>query len=97
MSSDIRKASEDYFDTTQAVADVGQSRFLQVSFLLNWMQLLQMNHTFGEHVVHADLYHVDVTRKQLTKNIDALFPEVFDELKYAFSDHIPQTEGLLHT
>ncbi|KAJ2929753.1 hypothetical protein H1R20_g7315, partial [Candolleomyces eurysporus] len=56
------------------------------------IDLLQMAHTFGEDVCKAEAYHVDVTRRQLTKNIETLFPEVFDELKAAFNDHLPQTE-----
>ena len=54
---------------------------------------MQINHTFGEHVANAEAYHIDVVRKQLTKNIETLFPEFFDELKTAFHDHLPQTEG----
>jgi hypothetical protein len=52
-----------------------------------------MDHTFGEETCRAETYHIGVTRKQLTKNIETLFPEVFDELKTSFNDHLPQTEG----
>ncbi|RXW24407.1 hypothetical protein EST38_g1432 [Candolleomyces aberdarensis] len=56
------------------------------------IDLLQMDHTFGEDVCKAETYHIDVTRRQLTKNIETLFPEIFDELQTAFNDHLPQTE-----
>ncbi|KAJ2919181.1 hypothetical protein MD484_g1192, partial [Candolleomyces efflorescens] len=56
------------------------------------IDLLRMDHTFGEETCKAETYHIGVTRRQLTKNIETLFPEVFDELETAFHDHLPQTE-----
>lgn len=36
---------------------------------------------------------VSVVRQQLTKNLGAIFPELWDEIKHAFDDEIPRTTG----
>ena len=38
-------------------------------------------------------YHVLVVRAQLTRNIGALFSEIRDESKAAFTDAIPESDG----
>ncbi|KAK7446289.1 hypothetical protein VKT23_014495 [Stygiomarasmius scandens] len=52
---------------------------------------LQIDHTLGKsHRMH--LYHVNVVRSALTKNIAVRFSDVRDEIMAAFADEIPVSE-----
>lgn len=52
------------------------------------MQMLDIEHTLGPEIA-ADSWHNDLVRVNLTKNMDAVFPEVRDEVASAFEDYIP--------
>ena len=51
-----------------------------------------MDYTFGR-ANRLDPYHLDVVRGALTRNIASCFADVQDEIKAAFKDNIPMTEG----
>ncbi len=51
-----------------------------------------MDYTFGRSN-RLDPYHLDVVRGALTRNIASCFADVQDEIKAAFRDNIPMTEG----
>ncbi len=57
------------------------------------MQQLQTDYTVSRSI-SADPYHVEVIRGAFTRNIAACFADVQDEIRAAFSDHIPMTEGM---
>lgn len=52
-----------------------------------------MDYVLGKHVSDAEWYHVSVTQKQMNRNVSVLFPGIMDEMRAAFEDHIPLTEG----
>ncbi|PBK85903.1 cytochrome P450 [Armillaria gallica] len=51
-----------------------------------------MDYTFGRSA-RVDPYHFEVVRGALTRNIASCFADVQDEIKAAFKDNIPMTEG----
>ena len=42
----------------------------------------------------TDQYHVFVIRNQLTKNLGVVFPDIHDEIVYAFDKLIRPTAGV---
>ncbi len=40
-----------------------------------------------------DQFHVAVVRDKLTRNLGALYPDVFDEISVSFNEYIPATDG----
>ncbi|KAG2085392.1 cytochrome P450 [Suillus discolor] len=50
--------------------------------------LLQVKYTFGVDVQEYP-YHIQVTRNHLSRNLQALFPDVYDEINHVFSTIIP--------
>ncbi len=52
-----------------------------------------MDYTISRSI-GGDPYHVEVIRGALTRNIAACFADVQDEIRAAFTDHIPMTEGM---
>lgn len=55
-------------------------------------KFLQILYTIGPEAFH-DNYHVEVVRSPLTRNLAARFPDVQDEIRSAFEEFIPQTQG----
>ncbi len=51
-----------------------------------------MDYTFGRDA-RLDPYHAEVVRGTLTRNIASCFADIQDEIKAAFRDNIPMTEG----
>ncbi|KAJ8586523.1 cytochrome P450 [Rhizopogon salebrosus TDB-379] len=54
--------------------------------------LLQVKYTFGFDVQEYP-YHVQVIRNHLSRNLEGLFPDVYDEIAHAFSAIIPSDQG----
>nr|BED42931.1 cytochrome P450 monooxygenase [Trametes versicolor] len=52
-------------------------------------QVLQLRHTLGPGV--DDQFHVAVVRDKLTRSLQALCPDVVDEISAAFQEYIPAT------
>ena len=52
-----------------------------------------MDITMGPAMAN-NLYHIEVVRSQLTRNIGTLFGEVKDEIGLAFDEYIGQTDGM---
>lgn len=51
--------------------------------------MLQLRHTLGPGV--DDQFHVAVVRDKLTRSLQALCPDVVDEISAAFQEYIPAT------
>lgn len=52
------------------------------------VQLLELDTTIGP-AFHADPYHIDVIRTQLTRGIGNAFPSLYDEIGDAFEELLP--------
>ncbi|KAF8574248.1 cytochrome P450 [Ramaria rubella] len=52
---------------------------------------LAVSHLAGPTLT-SDMYHIDVVRSQLTRNISNLYPAMLDELVPTFEDYIPVTD-----
>ncbi|KAJ7167136.1 cytochrome P450 [Mycena crocata] len=59
-----------------------------LSLLGSFNDFFHMELTMGYEQIH-DPYHVDVVRGTLTRNIDACFPIIHDEVVEAFNDLVP--------
>ncbi|TFK79819.1 cytochrome P450 [Polyporus arcularius HHB13444] len=53
-------------------------------------EVLQLRLTLGPGV--DDQFHVAVVREKLTRNLAALYPDVFDEISVSFNEYIPATD-----
>jgi hypothetical protein len=51
--------------------------------VLTRIQVLSFDH-LGMHALFEDPYHIEVVRRDLTRNLVVLFPEVYDEVTQAF-------------
>ncbi|KAF8583917.1 cytochrome P450 [Ramaria rubella] len=54
-------------------------------------EILARDYTFGPSFV-SDMYHIDVIRIRLTRNLVHVFPQIRDEAVRAFDDYIPVTD-----
>ncbi|KAJ3522609.1 hypothetical protein NMY22_g11820 [Coprinellus aureogranulatus] len=54
--------------------------------------MLQLQNLLGEKAARGEWYHVDVTTKQITRNMAELVPDLMDEMRVAFEDLIPISE-----
>jgi len=57
-------------------------------------ETLQLEYTFHKHM-REDLYHVPITRIQLTQHIPQLMDSVIEELEASFADEIGECDGIL--
>ncbi|KAF8521456.1 cytochrome P450 [Hysterangium stoloniferum] len=64
-----------------------------LSFTQGIIDALWMEYTMGENVLN-NLYHVDIFRTRLSRNLEQLFDDVSDELVKACADAIPVTSGI---
>lgn len=55
---------------------------------------MQLKYTLGEGFIRS-LYHNNVIRGSLTRNIATHLPQVRDEIACAFNEEIPITSGML--
>ncbi|KAK0196192.1 cytochrome P450 [Armillaria mellea] len=76
----------------EMINDIRKSSTDQLSFMDANVDQLQTDYTVSRSI-SADPYHVEVIRGAFTRNIAACFADVQDEIKAAFRDHIPMTEG----
>jgi hypothetical protein len=65
---------------------------MKANSLLMPCQFLQSDYTLGPQV-KRDTYHIGVVRNPLTKNIDAIFPDLLDEIDCAVEDEIGSKTG----
>jgi len=72
------------------VGELQKAEEQDISFTLATRELLQTKYTLGREI-HEDSYHLGVIRSQLTRNLNALFPELCEEVAAAFADEIPAT------
>ncbi|PBK82189.1 cytochrome P450 [Armillaria gallica] len=75
----------------EKINDIRKSSTDQLSFMDANVDQLQTDYTVSRSI-SADPYHVEVIRGAFTRNIAACFADVQDEIRAAFSDHIPMTE-----
>jgi hypothetical protein len=57
------------------------------------IQTMQFNYTIG-HEILEDTYPNEIIRRDLTRNLAVLFPDIYDEVEKAYNEYIPKTEGL---
>lgn len=55
-------------------------------------QILQVIYTLSENI-NKNLYHVPILRAQLTRALPELAIEVLDEVREAFNEVIPPSDG----
>lgn len=48
-------------------------------------QMFEIKYTLGPEVFKS-VWHAEVVRSQLNRNLDSIFPEVYDEIKSAFDE-----------
>lgn len=53
---------------------------------------MQSDYVFGPEIIRSP-YHIEAIRGQLTRNLEALFPDVRDEVVAAFNDTISTKES----
>ncbi|KAK0226712.1 cytochrome P450 [Armillaria fumosa] len=75
----------------EKINDIRKASADQLSFMDANVDQLQTDYTVSRSI-SADPYHVEVIRGAFTRNIAACFADVQDEIRAAFSDHIPMTE-----
>lgn len=56
------------------------------------LQSLQVAYTLGPEITDNP-YHVPAIKAQLNRALPKLLPEIHDEMKDAFRDYIPATNG----
>ena len=91
LIEDVRKAPNNVLSHVEAVSDVrityltmssssqGLSQFIQIDYTLDWLN-------------KDDIYHTDVIRSRLTRNIAVTFKDVREEVINALEDLIPTGE-----
>lgn len=55
-------------------------------------QLLNTEYSMSKLIAHTS-WHIDPVRTTLTKNMDAVFPAVFEEIAAAFDEYIPASDS----
>jgi hypothetical protein len=82
----LRKVPEDELSFDHAMRDVRWKFFwfYNVEIWSTVSQLLQVKYTFGIDAQEYP-YHTQVTRNHLSRNLQALFPVVYEEIHHAFS------------
>ncbi|KAG6919289.1 hypothetical protein DXG01_007421 [Tephrocybe rancida] len=63
----------------------------QISFRDAILETIQALYTMGPEVSY-DAYHVEVVKLSLTRSLVERFPDVQDEIRTAFEEHVPITE-----
>jgi hypothetical protein len=58
------------------------------------LQLTQAKYTVG-HEIMENQYQIEIVKRDLTRNLTVLFPDIYDEIEKAFDEYIPKTEGIL--
>jgi hypothetical protein len=58
------------------------------------LQLIQAKYTVG-HELLENQYEIEVVKRDLTRNLTVLFPDIYDEIEKAFDEYIPRTEGIV--
>ncbi|KAJ7067797.1 cytochrome P450 [Mycena amicta] len=69
------------------VEELRASKEEELSIREAFNEILQTNMTMGPNIL-ANPYHISVTRVGMTKNLDARFDEVRDEIRATFEDHL---------
>ncbi|KAJ6627497.1 cytochrome P450 [Mycena sp. CBHHK59/15] len=72
---------------SKLVEELRASREDELSIQEAFNEILQTNMTMGPNIL-GNPYHISVTRTGMTKNIEARFDEVRDEIVCTFEDHL---------
>ena len=90
---ELAKASDDEFSFKEAINDVRHHSLpLKLSLFQRLLQKIQVEHTLGPHI-HHNPYHLAVLRLHLTRNLEALYPEIRDEIVTSFAEVLDLTEN----
>ncbi|KAL5480959.1 hypothetical protein ACEPAI_9900 [Sanghuangporus weigelae] len=81
-------------NTPELVEEVRKAPDDKLSFIEATEDYLAVKYTMGP-LIYGNHYHVDLVRSQLTRNLEALYDEIYDEIVQAFEDNIniPQVVG----
>ncbi|KAJ7688404.1 cytochrome P450 [Mycena rosella] len=72
---------------SKLVEELRASKEEELSIREAFNEILQTNMTMGPNIL-GNPYHISVTRVEMTKNLDARFSEVHDEVVRTFEDHL---------
>ncbi|KAI0371432.1 cytochrome P450 [Pilatotrama ljubarskyi] len=78
------------FSGPKLIDELRKSSDDELSAVEGTSQVLQLRHTLGPGV--DDQFHVAVVRDKLTRSLQALCPDVVDEVTAAFEEYIPAKE-----
>jgi hypothetical protein len=91
MLSDMRRATDDQLSFADASNEVCVPRCI-VRATLSFSKIILVPDFLGNTLVD-NLYHINVLRGALTRNIAVQFSEIRDEIMASFADEIPLTSG----
>ncbi|THV04409.1 hypothetical protein K435DRAFT_649215 [Dendrothele bispora CBS 962.96] len=74
------------------IDDIRKATDEYLEFLEAFNEFMQTDYTMGKPI-RINLYHFDVVKTTLTRNISARFSDVRDEIVTACAEEIPATEG----
>ncbi|KAL5522640.1 hypothetical protein ACEPAG_8658 [Sanghuangporus baumii] len=81
-------------NTPELIEEVRKAPDDKLSFIEATEDNLAVKYTMGS-LIYGNHYHVGLVRSQLTRNLEALYDEIYDEVVQAFEDNIniPQAIG----
>ena len=91
LIEDVRKAPDNVLSMTEAIADVRIIYKVVYACLRGLSQSLEIDYTL-DLLNKDDIYHAEVIRSKLTRNLAVTFKEVREELINALEDSIPTDE-----
>ena len=91
LIEDVRKAPDNVLSMTEAIADVRIIYKVVYACLRGLSQSLEIDYTL-DLLNKDDIYHAEVIRSKLTRNLAVTFKEVREELINALEDSIPIVE-----
>ena len=91
LVEDVRKAPDDVLSVAEPMADVRITYKVAHSCSRGSSQFIEIDYTLDLLNKH-NVYHTDVIRSKLTRNIALTFKDVREELINALEDSIPTDE-----
>lgn len=84
---ELAKASDDEFSLLEAVDDVRIDHSFENEALISCCpQYIQIRYTISHDIIDDHVYHEDLARSRLARNMDALYPHIRDEIVASFDD-----------
>ncbi|THV05793.1 cytochrome P450 [Dendrothele bispora CBS 962.96] len=82
-----------YVNGPKMIDDIRRASDENLSFPDAVLETLQSNYTMGKEL-RTNMYHIDVVRNALTRNIAARFADIKDEIECSFEDEVPVKNGV---